>query len=155
MQSFLQKHKFVLEVGWLWDVWLGHLGGQLWHSLSREYGQRGGAEGLGWGRREVVHWLGHISFFFFFFWPRCGPCGILVSPAGIEPVLPAVEARSPNHLTAREVPSHISIADACLWWRCGWANTWRYEGEPPVSRQGTLFRGRGVLQLDKHEKPNV
>ena len=31
-------------------------------------------------------------------------CRILVPRPGIEPVPPAVEARSPNHWTAREVP---------------------------------------------------
>ena len=31
-------------------------------------------------------------------------CGILVHQPGIEPVPPAVEAWSPNHWTAREVP---------------------------------------------------
>ena len=31
-------------------------------------------------------------------------CGILVPLRGIEPVLPAVEVRSFNHWTAREVP---------------------------------------------------
>ena len=32
-------------------------------------------------------------------------CGILVPQPGIEPVPPAVEARSLNHWTAREVPT--------------------------------------------------
>ena len=32
------------------------------------------------------------------------PCGILVPQPGIEPLLPAVEAQSFNHWTAREVP---------------------------------------------------
>ena len=31
-------------------------------------------------------------------------CGILVPRLGIEPMSPAVEARSPNHWTTREVP---------------------------------------------------
>ena len=31
-------------------------------------------------------------------------CGILIPLPGIEPVPPAVEARSPNHCTTREVP---------------------------------------------------
>ena len=33
-------------------------------------------------------------------------CGILVPRPGIEPVHPALEAWSPNHWTAREVPKH-------------------------------------------------
>nr|XP_030689033.1 solute carrier family 22 member 18 isoform X19 [Globicephala melas] len=36
--------------------------------------------------------------------PCCAACGILVPQPGIEPVPPAVEARSLNHRTAREVP---------------------------------------------------
>ena len=46
----------------------------------------------------------HILFFFFFFWPRCTACRILVPRPGIEPGPPAVEAPSPNHWTAREFP---------------------------------------------------
>ena len=33
--------------------------------------------------------------------------GILVPRPGIEPVAPAVEAQSPNHWTAREVPRFL------------------------------------------------
>ena len=43
--------------------------------------------------------------FFFFFWPSAVSCGILVPQPVIEPRLPAAEARSPNHWTAREVPT--------------------------------------------------
>ena len=42
--------------------------------------------------------------FFFFFWPRCRACGILVPRPGIEPVPPAVEAQGLNHWTARKFP---------------------------------------------------
>ena len=45
----------------------------------------------------------------FFFWPHCTAGGILVPRPGIEPVPPAVEAWSPNHWTARELPG-----DSCL-----------------------------------------
>ena len=58
---------------------------------------------------------------FFFFWPRCTACGILIPWPGIEPRPPAVEARSPNHWTAREFPhmnqilmgNHSFIG--CIW----------------------------------------
>ena len=40
----------------------------------------------------------------FFFWPRPTACGILVSQPGMEPKPPALEARSLNHWTVREVP---------------------------------------------------
>ena len=43
-------------------------------------------------------------FFFFFFLLPCAACGILVPRPGIEPTLPALEAWSANHWTAREVP---------------------------------------------------
>ena len=42
--------------------------------------------------------------FFFFFWPRCTACEILVPQPGIKPGPPAVEAQSPNHWIAREFP---------------------------------------------------
>ena len=53
-----------------------------------------------------------VCFFCFFFWHLfihlfiCGRAarGILVPRPGMEPGPPAVEARSPNHWTAREVP---------------------------------------------------
>ena len=44
-------------------------------------------------------------YFFFFFWPCRAACGILVPGPGIEPMPPAVEAQSPNHWEAREVPT--------------------------------------------------
>ena len=43
------------------------------------------------------------------FLPHHMACGILVPRLGIEPVAPAVEARCPNHWTAREVPSNYSF----------------------------------------------
>ena len=42
----------------------------------------------------------------FFFWPRHAACGILVPRPGMEPVPPAVEARSLNRWTTREVPAN-------------------------------------------------
>ena len=46
------------------------------------------------------------SFFFFnTFWPHSAAFGILVPGPGIEPEPAAMEARSPNHWTSREVPS--------------------------------------------------
>ena len=42
---------------------------------------------------------------FFLFQPHCAACGTVIPQAGIEPVPPAVEARSPNHWTAGEFPA--------------------------------------------------
>ena len=50
---------------------------------------------------------------FFFFWPRHVACEILVPQPEIKPVPPAVEARSPNHWTASEVPSFLSLLCIC------------------------------------------
>ena len=41
---------------------------------------------------------------FFSFWLCCEACGILVPQSGIEPMPLAMEAQSPNHWTARELP---------------------------------------------------
>ena len=41
------------------------------------------------------------------FWPHRTACGILVPRPGIEPVLPAPEAWSLNHWTAREFPHKL------------------------------------------------
>ena len=46
------------------------------------------------------------------FWPWHIACGILVPWPGIEPVPPAVEARSPNHWTTREFPPMSFEVDA-------------------------------------------
>ena len=48
-----------------------------------------------------------VYFLFIYFWLRCVACGILVPQPGMEPGPPAVEARSPNHWTAREFPSTV------------------------------------------------
>ena len=46
-----------------------------------------------------------------FFWPCPEARGIFVPQPGMEPVSPAVEARSLNHWTTREVPS---LCSSCL-----------------------------------------
>ena len=55
-----------------------------------------------WGKDSTVVSL--FFSFFFFLWPCHVEGGILAPRPGIEPVPPAVEAWSPNHWTAREVP---------------------------------------------------
>ena len=49
-----------------------------------------------------------VSFTLLFFWggggPCCSACGIIVPRPGTEPLLPKVEACSPNHWTTREIP---------------------------------------------------
>ena len=42
--------------------------------------------------------------YFWFLWPHCVACGILVPQPGTKPAPPAVEAQSLNHWTTREVP---------------------------------------------------
>ena len=69
-------------------------------------------------------WSPHIqgstpALLFFFFWLLWLACRILVSPSGVEPMLPAVKMRSPNHWTTREFPSIIfilKISFICLFW---------------------------------------
>ena len=58
--------------------------------------------------------INHISFFerilfYLFFWPQHAGILSVVPRPGIEPVPPAVEARSLNHWTAREVPERILL----------------------------------------------
>ena len=50
-----------------------------------------------------------FPFSFFLFWPQQAACRILVPQPMIEPVPPAIEAQSPNHWTAREVPVRLFI----------------------------------------------
>ena len=45
----------------------------------------------------------------FFLWPHHAACGILVPPSGIKPESPAVEIRSPNHWTSRDVSISTSL----------------------------------------------
>ena len=58
------------------------------------------------GKWEILNELSFLNFILNFkiFWPCRAACGILVPWPGMEPVPPAVEARSPNHWTIREVP---------------------------------------------------
>ena len=53
-----------------------------------------------------------LSKFLFFFFCHTTACRVLVPPSGIEPLHPAVEARSPNHWTAREVPGSVNSCTA-------------------------------------------
>ena len=48
---------------------------------------------------------------FFFFWPYCMACGILVPCLGIEPLSPALEVWSLNHWTARKFPAFILLTN--------------------------------------------
>ena len=47
-----------------------------------------------WGKKKKH--LAEARIFFFFFWPHCMGCAILVPPPGIEPRPSAVKARSPK-----------------------------------------------------------
>ena len=44
-----------------------------------------------------------------------GAFGILAPQPGMEPVLPAVEAQSPNHWTAREFPIDQILTQLPVW----------------------------------------
>ena len=50
-----------------------------------------------------------VGFFF-----GCLACRILVSPRGIKPTSPAVEAQSLNHWTTRDVPIHFLYVNGFL-----------------------------------------
>ena len=52
-----------------------------------------------------------LYFYLFIFWPHGAACRILVPQPGIEPVPPAVEARSFNYWAAREVPQTLSLVN--------------------------------------------
>ena len=56
-------------------------------------------------QKKVVRQIGIL----FLFWLHRVACRILVPQPGIEPVSPALEARSLNHWTAREVPDWHSL----------------------------------------------
>ena len=64
------------------------------------------------------------------------PCSMrdLSSPTRIEPSPPAVEARSPNHWTAREVLWHIFIFAYLTAFNTRWSSrlTWSLPPPPPI-----------------------
>ena len=71
-------------------------------------GMSGGKHFLGtWGTKNSLS-SSFLSFFFLFLLHRM-ECGILLSQAEIEPVLPAVKAQSLNHWTDREVPNNYVL----------------------------------------------
>ena len=47
----------------------------------------------------------------FFFLPRHVACGILVPQPAIQPMLPALEAQTLSHWTAREVPIYTVVLE--------------------------------------------
>ena len=49
----------------------------------------------------------YVAYLFFHFWLCHKAYGILVPWPEIEPTPPALEAQSPNHWTAREVPTYL------------------------------------------------
>lgn len=68
-----------------------------------------------------------LSLSLYIFWLHLRHAGILVPPAGIKPVPPAVETRSLNHRNSREFPVHT------------------------LSTVGTAVNIFLILQLGKHE----
>ena len=55
------------------------------------------------------NWIEQPVFFFLIFWLCHMACGILVPPPGIKPAPPALETRSLNHWTAREVLNSLYL----------------------------------------------
>ena len=53
--------------------------------------------------------FGLVLNLFIYLGRNCRVCRILAPQPGIEPMLPTVEARSPNHWTTREVPPHETL----------------------------------------------
>ena len=110
----VQKH----SQGLSWRVGASKAGGGAWESVSHL-----GLWGPPWPGREMIsYWLPAsllgfhqltivlpnviftvTSFYFFIFGLHHVTRGILIPRPRIEPVPHAVEARSPNHWTAREV----------------------------------------------------
>ena len=73
------------------------------------------------------------SLIFFFFSSSCSVSGILVPWPGMEPGLPSMDARSPNHRTAKEFPgaprfsvSNVDIAsnlgEILMWFSLYWCS---------------------------------
>ena len=79
----------------------------LWRMLRLKIKVKGPwSEPIGqlFGSREGCT-VGNKTNSFFFFWPHCEACGILVPRSGIEPTPVAVKMWSPNHWITREVPN--------------------------------------------------
>ena len=56
------------------------------------------------GTRSSSSCQQHPRLTLFYFWPHRATCGIIVPQPGMDTGPPAVEAPSPNHWTARELP---------------------------------------------------
>ena len=96
---------------------------------------------------EFFYFIIFLNFiYFFFFWPLCTACGILIPQAGIEPGPLAVKAPSPNHWTTREFPNGVLLKREI--WTQRQACT---EGQGREGRQGEdaihlQAQDRGLLQ---------
>ena len=65
-----------------------------------------------WIKWQLKNFFLFVFWVFFFFWPCCTTCRILVAWPGTEPEPPAVKAHSPNHWTARDCP----LTDLLIYW---------------------------------------
>ena len=83
--------------------------------FSQNVNLEGTQASLGWPRVTHISLpkMSPMDTFNFFF--GCAACWILVPRPGIKPTPPAVEARSLNHWTAREVPECIQFQTQ---WKC-------------------------------------
>ena len=65
---------------------------------------------------SFAHWLSLAApLLFFFFWPHCGACEILVSPPRVELEPLAVKTQSTNHRTCKEFPLEALKSMTWLW----------------------------------------
>ena len=67
------------------------------------------------GQSNTKYWNWTTNFFFFNFRPHCVACGILVSPPGITPMFPAMEALRLNQWTTRQVPGLLYTKTNSKW----------------------------------------
>ena len=111
-----------------------------------------------WDTREAP------SCFFFLIWPCLTACGILVPQLGTEPIPWAVKAQSPNHWTAKGVPTCSKYLTEKLfsWMMCsrefllvlGWIHHLIHKLFY-MNQTGKLKYGAGIDLVKDKEKRNT
>ena len=112
--------------------WVSENSPQFWHYLHGDSVRCDGSRAKSYKNSHPPSPTSPTSFILFYiFWlHHAAACGILAQWPAIEPSLPALEAQSLNHWTAREVPPlQVSVASLCLWspsyrWRLLWPSPW-------------------------------
>ena len=84
--------------------------------VRKSWRNRPRVTGINYSSGFIIQQIFFLLFSFLIFWHCRMACRTLVPQSGVEPAPPAVEGRSFNHWTPREVPDRLTFN--LVWQRC-------------------------------------